>query len=192
MAAGESILILAMHMQTRCGMRNHCVEVADAEIVAGANRLSDVSPEWNQDVEGYAKRFGSDIGTAAVGTTACYGLVEAFKKDPLHYCCECEGVLQRMGHAVLSTLTARRDEDGNLDISFPALVAPSEIFMIAVYGWHPNRFGTKDAFCVGNCSLLANAGSNISVEFFYSEPHSLLPPMHLNNTHGSPVQGPNN
>ena len=63
--------------------------------------------------------------------------------------------------------------------------------MVAVYGWYPSRFGAKDAFRMGNYSLLAYVGENISLEFIYSGPHSLLSRMHLNNPHGSTVQGPN-
>jgi len=37
----------------------------------------------------------------------------------------------------------------------------------------------------------AFTGGNIATEFFYSGPHALISRMHLNNTHGSPLQGPN-
>jgi hypothetical protein len=63
--------------------------------------------------------------------------------------------------------------------------------MTAVYGWYPSRFGPKDAFRAGNYSMLAYMGSNIGLEFVYGGPHSLLARMHMNNAHGSPVQGPN-
>ena len=165
--------------------------IVGAGIAAGINQISDTPPEWNQGFEGYAKRFASDFAIAAIGTTARYGLAQAFKEDTLYYRCECTGALQRMGHAVLSTLTARRGEDGRRVFSFPALAAPYAGSMAAVYGWYPNRFGAKDAFRIGNYSLLAYAGADISLEFFYSGPHSLLHRIHLNNAHGSPVQGPN-
>ena len=75
--------------------------------------------------------------------------------------------------------------------SFPALVAPYAGTTTAVYGWYPNRFGVKDAFRMGNYNLLAYAGGNIALEFFYSGPHSLIARMHLNNQHGAPDPGPN-
>ena len=59
-----------------------------------------------------------------------------------------------------STLTARRGEDGHRVFSLPALVAPYAGAATAVYGWYPNRFGAKDAFRMGNYSLLAFAGEN--------------------------------
>jgi len=165
--------------------------VVGAGIVAGINQLNNTPPEWNQGVEGYAKRFGSDFGIAAVTTTTRYGLSEAFKEDALYYRCDCRGALPRLSHAMISTLTARRGQDGHRVFSFPALVAPYAGSMTAVYGWYPNRFGAKDAFRMGNYSLLVYMGGNVALEFFYSGPHSLLSRMHLNNAHGSPVQGPN-
>ena len=165
--------------------------IAGAAFAAGIGQLSNSPPEWNQGVEGYSKRFGSDFGIAAVGTTARYGLSEAFKEDALYYRCECGGLFPRLRHAVISTLTARRGEDGHRVFSIPALVAPYAGSMTAVYGWYPNRFGAKDAFRIGNYNLLAYMGGNVALEFFYSGPHSLLSRMHLNNAHGSPVQGPN-
>ena len=164
---------------------------AGAAIAAGIDQFYNSPPEWNHGVGGYAKRFGSDFGIAAAGTTTRYALSEAFKEDSLYYRCECRGILPRLRHAMVSTLTARRGEDGHLVFSVPSLVAPYAGSITAIYGWYPNRFGAKDAFRTGNYSLLAYAGGNIALEFFYSGPHSLLSRMHLNNAHGSPIQGPN-
>ena len=165
--------------------------LAGAALAAGIDQFYNSPPEWNQGGGGYAKRFGSDFGIAAVGTTTRYALSEAFKEDSLYYRCECRGILPRLRHAMVSTLTARRGEDGHLVFSVPSLVSPYAGSMTAIYGWYPNRFGAKDAFRTGNYSLLAYAGGNIALEFFYSGPHSLLSRMHLNNAHGSPDKGPN-
>jgi hypothetical protein len=165
--------------------------IAGAALAAGIDQLNNAPPEWNQGVEGFGRRFGSDFAIAAVGTTTRYGLAEAFKEDTLYYRCECSGLFPRLRHAVVSTLTGRRGEDGHRVFSFPALVAPYAGSMTAVYGWYPNRFGAKDAFRMGNYSLLAYMGGNIALEFFYSGPHALISRMRLNNAHGSTVQGPN-
>jgi hypothetical protein len=165
--------------------------IAVAAVAAGVNQYTNAPPEWHQGVEGYSKRFGSDLGTAAVGTTTRYGLSEAFRQDALYYRCECSGVFRRTGYAMLSTLTARRGGDGHRVFSVPALLAPYVGSTTAVYGWYPDRFSAKDAFRMGNYNLLEYMGGNISLEFFYSGPHSLLSRMHLNNAHGSPIEGPN-
>jgi hypothetical protein len=135
--------------------------------------------------------FVSDFGIAAIGTTTRYGLAEAFKEDTLYYRCECSGPLPRLRHAVISTLTGRRGADGHRVFSLSALVAPYAGSMVAVHLWFPDRFDAKDAFRMGNYSMLAYMGGNIALEFFYSGPHALISRMHLNNPHNSPVPGPN-
>jgi hypothetical protein len=164
---------------------------AVAGVAAGINQWTNSPPEWGQGTQGFGKRFGSNFGIAAIGTTMRYGLAEAFREDTLYYRCECEGPFPRLRHAVISTLTGRRGEDGHRVFSFSALAAPYAGSMIAVYAWYPDRFGAKDAFRMGNYSLLEYMGGNIALEFFYSGPHALISRLHLNNTHGSPIQGPN-
>lgn len=166
--------------------------IAGSAIAAAVNQASDSPPEWHQGVEGYARRLGSDLGIAAIGTTTRYGLAEALKEDTLYYRCECTGVFPRLRHAVLSTLIARRGDDGHRVFSIPALIAPYAATMTAVYGWYPDRYSAKDAFRMGNYSMLAYMGGNVALEFLYSGPHSLLARMHLNNAHGAPDPGPNN
>jgi hypothetical protein len=87
---------------------------------------------------------------------------------------------------VISTFTARRGDDGHRAFSFSALLAPYAGTMTAAYGWYPGRYDARDAFRMGNYSLLAYAGGNIALEFTYSGPHSLLSRVHLNNPHGAP------
>jgi len=163
--------------------------IVGAALTAGFDQASNAPREWGRGAEGYGKRFGSDLGIAAVGTTTRYALSEAFREDALYYRCECKGVLPRLGHAVISTLTARRGEDGHRVFSFAALVAPYAGTMTAVYGWYPHRYGAKDALRMGNYNLLQYVGANIALEFLYSGPHSLLTRMHLNNGHGAPNPG---
>jgi hypothetical protein len=165
--------------------------IAGAAFAAGINQWSNAPPEWGQGAEGYGKRLGSDFGIAAIGTTTRYGLAEAFREDTLYYRCECSSSFPRLRHAVISTLMGRRGENGHRVFSFSALAAPYAGSMIAVHSWYPDRFDAKDAFRMGNYSLLGYMGGNIALEFFYSGPHALISRMHLNNAHSSPVQGPN-
>jgi hypothetical protein len=165
--------------------------IAGVAVAAGVNQWTNSPPEWNQGVEGYSKRFGSNFGIEAVSITMRYGLAQAFRQDTLYYRCECNGLFPRLRHAVISTLTGRQGEDGHRVFSIPALVAPYAGMMTAVYGWYPNRFGAKDAFRMGNYTMLWYMGGNIGLEFFYSGPHSLLSRVHLNNAHGAPDPGPN-
>ena len=160
--------------------------IVGAALVAGINQARNSPPEWKQSAAGYSQRFGSDFGIAAVTTTTRYALARAFREDTLYYRCECKGAIPRLSHAVLSTFTGRRGDDGHRVFSFSAIVAPYAGTMTAVYGWYPDRYNAKDAFRMGNYGLLGYAVGNVAMEFFYSGPHSLLSRMHLNNGHRAP------
>lgn len=162
-----------------------------AAVAAGIGQADKAPPEWGQGAAGYSKRFGSDFGIAAISTTTRYGLAKAFREDTLYYRCECKGLFPRLRHAVVSTLTARRGEDGHRIFSFPALIAPYAGSLTAVYAWFPDRYNGKDAFRMGNYTMLGYVGGNMALEFIYSGPHSLLHRMHLNNTRGAPDPGSN-
>jgi hypothetical protein len=148
--------------------------IIGAAILGGINQADKTPPEWGQGAGAYGERVGSDFGIAMVTTTTRYALAEAFREDTLYYRCECTGVLQRLGHPVISTVTARRGDDGHRRLSFPALVAPYAGSMTAVYGWYPSRYGAEDGFRMGNYTLLAFAGENIAREFIYGGPHTLF------------------
>lgn len=164
--------------------------IVGAAAVAGIG-LADHSPaEWQLGAAGYAKRFGSDFGIAAIGTTTRYALAEAFKEDTLYYRCECRGVFPRLSHALVSTVTARHGQDGHRAFSFSAFIAPYAGTVTAVYAWYPGDYGARSALRMGNYNLLGDLGENILLEFFYSGPHSMLTRMHLNNPHRAPDLGP--
>ena len=148
--------------------------IVGAAISGGINQADKTPPEWGQGAGAYGERVGSNFGIAMVTTTTRYALAKAFREDTLYYRCECKGVLRRLGHAVISTLTARRGDDGHRDLSFPAVVAPYAGTMTAVYGWYPSRYGVKDGMRMGNYALLAFAGGNIAREFIYGGPHTLF------------------
>ena len=165
--------------------------IVGAAGAAGINQWTNSPPEWKQGAEGFGRRIGSNFGIMAIDTTTHYALSAAFKEDSLYYRCECRGVWPRLGHAVFSTVTARRGMDGHRVFSVAGLVSPYAGTTAAVYGWYPDRFGAKDAFRMGNYNLLINVGENVSLEFLYSRPHSLLSRMHLNSRHGALDPGPN-
>ena len=165
--------------------------ITGAGFAAGLNQAHNTPPEWKQGADGYSRRFGSDFGIAAISTTARYGLAQAFRQDTLYYRCECRGVVPRLRHAMISTLTARQRDDGHRVFSFPALIAPYAGTMTAVYAWYPGRYNAKDALRMGNYTMLGYVGGNIGLEFFYSGPHSLLSRMHLNSTREAPSSGAN-
>jgi len=146
---------------------------------AGISQASRKPPEWGEGWDAYGVRVASDFGIALTTTTVRYGLAEAFREDTLYYRCDCKGILPRLGHALISTVTARRGDDGRREFSFPALAAPYGGAMAATLGWYPSRYGPKDGFRIGNYNLLGQAGQNVALEFVYGGPHTLLNSMHI-------------
>jgi hypothetical protein len=92
-----------------------------------------------------------------------------------------------MGHAVLSSVTARHGADGHRAFSYSAFAAPYAGTLTAVYAWYPDNYGARAALRMGNYNLLGSVGENLWLEFFYSGPHSLLTRMHLNDRHAAPT-----
>lgn len=148
--------------------------IAGAVILGAVNQADKTPPEWGQGSKAYGERVGSDFGIALATTTTRYALAEAFREDTIYYRCECKGIVRRMGHAVISTVTARRGEDGHRRLSFPALISPYAGTMTAVYGWYPGRYDAKDGLRMGNYALLAFMAGNITREFIYGGPHTLF------------------
>jgi hypothetical protein len=138
-----------------------------------------IPPDWGQGWDSYGARFGSEFGINLITQSTRYGLAEAFRQDTIFYRCECTGFLPRLKHALISTVTARKGEDGHRVFSPPALIAPYAGTEAAVLLWYPHRYEAMDGFRMGNYNLLAQAGLNLALEFIYGGPHTLLSHHHV-------------
>lgn len=87
--------------------------ILGAAFIAGRNQADKTPPEWGEGAEAYGQRFGSNLAIAAVTTTTRYAFAKAFREDTVYYRCECKGLIPRMRHALISTVTSRRGEDGH-------------------------------------------------------------------------------
>lgn len=152
---------------------------------AGIAQARGVPPEWGQGWDAYGVRVASYYGISLISTTTRYGLSEAFREDTLYYRCECSGFFPRLGHALISTVTARRGDDGHRAFSFPALAAPYAGSMIGVTAWFPRRFEPMDGFRIGNYNLVYQGITNVALEFLYGGPHTLLSHTPLSSITGS-------
>lgn len=139
--------------------------LAMAVFTAAIHQGTDNPPEWHQGATALSRRFGSNMGITAVGNTIRYGLGTLLHEDTSYYRCRCKGVRRRLVHAGFSALIARRQSNGSSVLSVPGLAAPYAATMTATYAWYPGRYGTKDAFRMGNYNLLGTVGSNIAFEF---------------------------
>lgn len=141
---------------------------------AGIQQAQNRPPDWHQGWEPFGDRLGSAYGIQVVTTSTRYLLAEAFREDTLYYRCACSGFFPRLGHALLSTVTARRGDDGHSFFSLAALGAPYAGTMTAALGWYPSRYKPMDGFRMGNFNLMSAAGQNVALEFIYGGPHSML------------------
>lgn len=153
--------------------------ILGAAVAGGIQQIDNAPPEWGQGAEAYGSRFGSSFGINVVTQTTRYGLSELFHEDTLYYRCECSGWLPRTKHALISTVTARKGDDGHRVFSLPSLVAPYAGGEAAALLWYPSRYDATDGFRFGNYNLLTQAGLNMALEFIYGGPHTLLSKYHV-------------
>jgi len=152
---------------------------ASAGITGAIQQAESRPPEWGQGWSAYGERVASSFGISLVTTTTRYTLAEAFREDTLYYRCDCKGIFPRLEHAMISTVTARRGDDGHRVLSFPAVAAPYAGTMAATLSWYPSRFNPMDGFRMGNYNLLLQAAQNLAIEFIYGGPHTLLGKKHI-------------
>jgi hypothetical protein len=138
-----------------------------------------IPPDWGQGWDAYGARLGSAFGTNLITQTTRYSLAEVFREDTIFYRCECTGILPRLKHALISTVTARRGEDGHRVLSFAAIAAPYAGTEAAALLWYPSRYDAMDGFRAGNYNVAAQAVLNVALEFIYGGPHTLLSHHHV-------------
>ena len=166
--------------------------IQQADTAGSSHNPAGIPPDWGQGWDSYGARFGSDFGINLVTQTARYTMAEILHEDTIYYRCECTGIFARTKHALISTVTARRGDDGHRVISFSAIAAPYAGTEAAALLWFPNRYDAMDGFRMGNYNLLIQGGLNLALEFIYGGPHTLLSHHHvpvLSNATGS---NPNN
>lgn len=153
--------------------------IIGAALAGGIQQAYGTPPEWGGGVGAYGERVASNFGINLVTQTTRYTLSEIFREDTLYYRCECSGFGHRLEHALISTVTARRGEDGHRVFSIPSLVAPYAGTEAAVLLWYPGRYEPMDGFRQGNFNLAVQAGLNVAIEFIYGGPHTLLGRHHV-------------
>jgi hypothetical protein len=160
--------------------------IQQAKTPSATPHNSGIPPDWGQGWDAYGTRVGSDFGIHLITQTARYSLAEVFREDTIYYRCECSGILPRLKHALISTVTARRGNDGHRVFSFPAIAAPYAGTEAAALLWYPGAdslrprgYGAMDGFRMGNYNLLIQGGMNVALEFIWGGPHTFLARHHV-------------
>lgn len=152
--------------------------ILGAAFAGGIQQAYGTPPEWGGGAQGYAKRFASDYGIAITTTSARYAFAEVLREDTLYYPCTCTRFVPRLEHALISTFTARRGDDGHRVFSVPAVVAPFAGGEAATLGWYPSRYEPMDGARLGAYNLLYQAAEYVALEFVYGGPHTVLKRVH--------------
>jgi hypothetical protein len=139
--------------------------LARTAAAAGIDQWRDTPDEWEQGMKGYGKRFASSFGRNAIQQSVTFGLDEALGQDTGFHRSSRDGVLPRVKHAFLETITSRT-KSGRRVISAPRLAGVYAGAIVATETWYPERYSYKDGLRLGTGTLLTNFGINLVREFF--------------------------
>jgi hypothetical protein len=106
---------------------------------AGAmvDQIRHTPAKWDEDGNGYTRRFASAYGQFAARNIIHDGLAGVTGLDPRYTPCKCSGTLKRSGHAFKMTFTTYR-QDGRLTLDVPQLAGAYGSGMLSTY-WYPHR-----------------------------------------------------
>jgi hypothetical protein len=129
---------------------------------------------WGQGADAYGARVASNLGISLVTATAQYSLGEVFHEDTAYYRCTCRGFFPRFWHAAVSTVAARRGDDGHTSFSIALTASPFIGPMTAANSWIPSRNGPHLGFQMGYHNLMGQFGQDEALEFLYGGPRTLV------------------
>jgi len=147
---------------------------AGSGFAAAIDQGFDFPHEWGKGEDAYAARLASNLGINLVTATVQYSLAEAFHEDTAYYRCTCVGFFPRLWHAAVSTVAARRGDDGDTSFSIALTASPFIGSMTAANTWIPSHDGPILGFRMGTNNVLGQFGQNVALEFLYGGPHTLL------------------
>lgn len=133
---------------------------------ASFNTATNSPEEWGKSMNGFGRRFASEVGKNAIKETVTYGLDEAFKLDSHYYRSTKKGFIPRLNHALISSVTAR-NQNGKVVFGFPRIVGGYSSEIIAYETWYPKRFSYKDGLREGTITIGTNALVNVFKEFVF-------------------------
>jgi hypothetical protein len=150
------------------------VAFAGAGFAGAIDQGFDFQKKWGQGANAYGVRVASNLGISMVTATAQYSLAEAFHEDTVFYRCTCSGLGRRFFHAAMSSVTARRGDDGHRALSAALIVSPFVGPMVAANTWIPTHNGPRLGFNMGAHNLLGQFAQDEALEFVYGGPNTML------------------
>lgn len=139
--------------------------IAQDLMAAGIAQANNTIPDWGQGMEGFGRRFGTAFGVNVIQNSTQEVVAAALHQDTIYYRCDCRGFGPRLGHALLSGITARAT-DGHR-VFAPEFIGAPYVGTLTALSWFPDRYGPKDALRYGTWALGGNIATNIAREFFW-------------------------
>lgn len=125
-----------------------------------------VPHEWGQGVGGYAKRFGSALGTHMVKETIQFGVGALHHEDLHYYRSNLHGTMPRLGYAVKSTFIVPRTNRPGKTVSAGRLSGAFGAGLIS-RAWQPaSTAGIGAGIATGGILIGADVGANVAREFW--------------------------
>jgi len=134
---------------------------------AGIDQWRDHPEEWGQGMQGFSRRYASNLGQNAIQQTVTYGLDEAFGLDTGFRKSASEGFGGRLKDALLQNVTSRT-KSGKRVISAPRFAGAYSAAIISRETWYPERYSYKDGLRAGTGNLLTGFGINLLREFVFN------------------------
>ena len=136
--------------------------LVDVGVGSVADQLNDEPQEWDDDFEGFAKRFASNAGRNTVEESVRHGLAAVLDRSVTYQRCTCETVPGRTWHALVETVTDR-GRDGARGPAIPRF-AGWYGGALAEELWSPDE-GGSDVLRVGTRGVLFGFLGNVWKEF---------------------------
>ena len=140
-----------------------------AAFVGGVEEWRRYPPEWGHGVSGYAKRWASAYGAAAIGNTTKYAVAHFMHQDPSFTRCTCKGVGPRLRHALTAPFTAR-NRRGRRVFSLATVAGQANEHLIPASTWYPDGRIMRDGVILAVAGVASKMGVNV-VREFVSLPH---------------------
>jgi hypothetical protein len=129
--------------------------------------------EWGSNIGGFGKRYASSFGHHLVKGTVQFGLAKALHEDLKYYPSQAKGFRPRVGHALLSTVYARKTYEPGQTVATARIsgeVAGGFLSRL----WQPASMHTvAGGFTSSGISFAVDAGLNTLREFWPEIRHPL-------------------
>ena len=138
-----------------------------ATLVSGFDHYRGQPETWGTELNGYGKRWLSEFGASAIGSTTKYAVAHFEHQDPSFARCTCTGFGPRLRHAVTSPFYARR-RDGRRVFSLATVAGLTAENVIPAATWYPAPRGTRDGLWHAGAGVAAKMGIDVFREFVFN------------------------